>query len=61
MMACITTATQLSCIYTRAGRSPTFWTRGLAILGLAGTRGLANPEEEPLSFKTSHNLSNLDH
>ncbi len=33
----------------RAGRSPTFWTRGLALLGLAGTRGLASPIEELLS------------
>ncbi len=38
---------------TRAGRSPTFWTLGLAFLGLAGTRGLASPIEELLSFKTS--------
>ncbi len=40
----------------RAGRSPTFWTRGLALLGLAGTRGLASPIEEVLSFKTSPSL-----
>ncbi len=36
---------------TRAGMSPTFWTRGLAYLGLAGTCGLAGPIEELLSFK----------
>ncbi len=28
---------------SRAGTSPTVWTRGLACLGLAGTRGLASP------------------
>ncbi len=33
-----------------AGTSPTFWTRGLAFLGLAGTRGLASPKEDLLSF-----------
>ncbi len=45
----------------RAGKSPTFWTRGLAMLGLAGTRGLASPIEELLSFKTSPSLSRLSH
>ncbi len=36
---------------TSAGTSPTFWTRGLAALGLAGTRGLASPIEDLPSFK----------
>ncbi len=43
-----------------AGTSPTFWTRGLACLGLAGTRGLASPTEELLSFKTSPSLLRSD-
>ncbi len=42
---------------TSAGTSPTFWTRGLAILGLAGTRGLASPIEDLPSFKMSPSLS----
>ena len=42
---------------TRAGRSPTFWTGGPASIGLAGTRELASPLEELLSFKTSPSLS----
>ena len=44
---------------TRAGTNPTFWTRGLASPGLAGTRGLASPVEELLSFKISPSLSRL--
>ena len=44
------------CMLIRAGTSPTFWTRGLASLGLAGTRGLASPIEELLSFNTSPSL-----
>ncbi len=40
-------------VESSAGASPTFWTHGLASLGLAGTRGLASPIEEVLSFKTS--------
>ncbi len=38
---------------TSAGTSPTLWTRGLAALGLAGTRGLASPTEDLPSFKMS--------
>ena len=30
-------------VHTSDGTSPTLWTRGLATLGLAGTRGLASP------------------
>ncbi len=30
-------------MHIRAGRSPLFWTRGLAYPGLAGTLGLAGP------------------
>ncbi len=30
-------------VISSAGTSPTFWTRGLAAFGLAGTRGLASP------------------
>ena len=45
-------------MHNRAGRSPTFW---LALLGLAGTRGLASPIEEDISFKTSPSLSWSDH
>ncbi len=41
---------------SRAGTSPTVWTRGLACLGLAGTRGLAGPIEELPSFKMSPSL-----
>ena len=53
---------KLICLYSlvitsRAGTSPTRWTRGLASLGLAGTRGLASPLEEFLSFKISPSLS----
>ncbi len=33
-------------ICNSAGTSPTFWTRGLVALGLAGTRGLAGPIED---------------
>ncbi len=33
-------------LHTRAGTSPTFWTHGLAFLGLAGTRGFASPIED---------------
>ncbi len=33
-------------IIISAGTSPTLWTRGLATLGLAGTRGPASPIEE---------------
>ncbi len=42
---------------TSAGTSPTFWTRGLAALGLAGTRGLASPIEDLPSFKMNPSLS----
>ncbi len=42
----------------RAGTSPTFWTRGLASPGLAGTRGLASPVEELLS--ESHESFEVD-
>ncbi len=45
---------------TSAGTSPTVWTRGLASLGLAGTRGLASPIADLLSFKTSPKLSRSD-
>ncbi len=43
-------------IQVSAGTSPTVWTRGLATLGLAGTRGLASPIEELPSFKISPRL-----
>ncbi len=33
-------------IFGSAGMSPTLWTRGLAALGLVGTRGLSSPIEE---------------
>ena len=38
---------------TRPGRSPDIWTRGLAFPGVLGTRGLASPKEDLLSFKIS--------
>ncbi len=38
---------------TSAETSPTFWTRGLASLGLAGTRGIASLIGGLLSFKIS--------
>ncbi len=43
-----------------AGTNPTVWTRELAFLGLAGTRGLPGPIEELFSFKTSPSLSKSD-
>ncbi len=43
-------------VSNRAGRSPTFWTRGLTFLGLAGTRGLASLTKEVLSFKWTRTL-----
>ena len=44
-------------IINSAGTSPTFWTRGLAALGLAGTRGLAGPIEDLPSFEMSSFLA----
>ncbi len=41
-------------MYISDGRSPNFWTRGLASLGLAGTRGPASPIEDILSFNAMH-------
>ena len=38
-------------IIISAGTSPTFWTRGLPSLGLAGTHGLAGPIEEDSALK----------
>ncbi len=48
-----------SIILTKAGRSPTFWTRRLALLGPADTRGRASPIEELLSFKMDSALASL--
>ena len=42
---------------SRAGTSPPFWTRGLASLGLAVTRGLASQTEELFSFKITPSVS----
>ncbi len=45
-------------VFTSAERSSSFWTRGLASLGLAGTRGLASPiEEVPSHFKAGLGLA----
>ncbi len=44
-------------LLTSAGTSPTIWTRGLATLGLAGTRGLASPTEELPSFIITNKAS----
>ena len=44
----------------RAGRSPNFWTRGLASPGLVVTRGLASPIEEDLSFDESGESFEVD-
>ncbi len=54
--------TSMVCLFmqSRAGTSPSVWTRGLAFLGLAGTRGLASPIEDLLSFKISPSLSKSD-
>ncbi len=41
------------CVWSSDGRSPIFWTHGLAFLGLPGTRGLTSPIEEFSNYDDS--------